>query len=180
MYIPHSGSKLICSKLPACGWLRASPYVSYAWISSMSGPLPNYYIVSASPLILLSYYLLLSIFHLCYPSPSWGRGSWGCFFSALILNCSFYLFTFQMLTHTRFPVSPHEPPSHRPSPCLYEGASPPTRPLLPHRPSIPLHWGMEPPQGHDPPLHWCQIRLSSATYATGTMGPFICTLWLVI
>jgi hypothetical protein len=30
--------------------------------------------------------------------------------------------------------------------CLYEGALPHTLPLPPHCPSIPLHWGIEPPQ----------------------------------
>ena len=27
--------------------------------------------------------------------------------------------------------------------CLYEGAFPPTYPLPPHCPSIPLHWGIK-------------------------------------
>lgn len=30
------------------------------------------------------------------------------------------------------------------SPCFYEDAPPPTHPLLPHCPRIPLHWGTEP------------------------------------
>jgi hypothetical protein len=28
--------------------------------------------------------------------------------------------------------------------------------------------------------HWCPIRPSSATYATGAMSPSLCTLWLVV
>ena len=36
--------------------------------------------------------------------------------------------------------------------CLYEGAPPPTHPLLPHCSSIPLHWGIKPPQDQGPPL----------------------------
>jgi hypothetical protein len=44
------------------------------------------------------------------------------------------------------------PPSwfffHNPPPlCLYEGAPPPTHPLLPHHSSIPLHRSIK-PQGH--------------------------------
>jgi hypothetical protein len=34
--------------------------------SSIAGPLPNFHIGNASPLILLCYYLLKFIFHLCY------------------------------------------------------------------------------------------------------------------
>ena len=46
-----------------------------------------------------------------------------------------------------FPVSPlHTPYLIPPSPCFYEEAPPPTHPLLPHLPSIPLHWGIESPQ----------------------------------
>ena len=43
----------------------------------MAGPLPNFHIANASPPILLSYYLLKSIIHLCYPRYNvcvWGGG----------------------------------------------------------------------------------------------------------
>ena len=42
----------------------------------MTGPLPNFHVANASPPIFLSYYLLKSIFHLCYPRPNgeWPQG----------------------------------------------------------------------------------------------------------
>jgi hypothetical protein len=43
-----------------------------------------------------------------------------------------------------------EPPSH--TRCLYEGASPPTHPLLPQYSSIPLCWVIKPPQDQGSPL----------------------------
>jgi hypothetical protein len=39
-----------------------------------------------------------------------------------------------------------------PHPCFYEDAPPPTYLLLPPLPSIPLHWGIEPPQAQGPLL----------------------------
>ena len=46
------------------------------------------------------------------------------------------------------------PPSHNLplllSLCLYEGVLPPIHPLLPHTSSIPLHWGIKPPQDQGP------------------------------
>ena len=63
----------------------------------------------------------------------------------------FYLFTFQMLSP--FLVSPPQTPYPIPlAPCLYEGASLPTHPLLPYHPSIPLHWGIKSPQDQGPHL----------------------------
>jgi hypothetical protein len=50
------------------------------------------------------------------------------------------------------PRSPlQNPPSHPPSPCLYEGAPPPTHSCL-SLPGIPLHWGIEHPQVQGPLL----------------------------
>jgi hypothetical protein len=43
-------------------------------------------------------------------------------------------------------------PSHPPSPCLYEGATPPTHLLPSSCPGIPLQWGIEPPQAQGPLL----------------------------
>ena len=46
-----------------------------------------------------------------------------------------------------FPGTPSgNPIYHPPSPCLYEGASQPTYPLLPSHTGIPLYWGIEPSQ----------------------------------
>jgi hypothetical protein len=42
--------------------------------------------------------------------------------------------------------------SHPPLPCFYEGVPLPTHPLLPHHPSISLHWGIKPSQEQGPPL----------------------------
>jgi hypothetical protein len=41
---------------------------------------------------------------------------------------------------------------HTPSPCFYEGAPPLLHPLLPPRPGIPLHCGIEPSQDQGPLL----------------------------
>ena len=63
----------------------------------------------------------------------------------------FYIFTFQILSP--FPVSPLELP--HPSPfllCLFESAPPTTDPFRPHCSSIPLHWGIKPPQDQELPL----------------------------
>jgi hypothetical protein len=51
-----------------------------------------------------------------------------------------------------FPGLPFRPPSHPPSLCFYEGAHPPTHPLLSSRPGIPLHWDIEHPQAQGPLL----------------------------
>jgi hypothetical protein len=82
----------------------------------------------------------------------------------------FYLFKFQMLS--RFPVSSLETPYPIP-PSM---SCSPTHTLLPHCPSIPLHWGIKPSLKQGLPSHWCQIRPSSAIYAAGVIGP----LWLVV
>jgi hypothetical protein len=52
-----------------------------------------------------------------------------------------------------FPL-PHPPLQIPPISLLhfYEGAPLPTHSLLPHCPSIPLRWGIEPSQGQGPPL----------------------------
>jgi hypothetical protein len=50
----------------------------------------------------------------------------------------------------QFPL--HKPLSPPTSFCLPEGAPPPTHPLLPHHPSIPLPWVTEPPQDQGSPL----------------------------
>ena len=50
-----------------------------------------------------------------------------------------------------FPVSPSAIPLICPS-CFYESPSPSTHPLLPHHPSIPLCWGIEPSQDPGSPL----------------------------
>ena len=50
-----------------------------------------------------------------------------------------------------FPVSPPQPPLRSPlPPCFYEGA-PPTHSHLTAL-AFPLHWGIESPQDHGPPV----------------------------
>jgi hypothetical protein len=53
-----------------------------------------------------------------------------------------------------FLVSPPQTPYPISPPRFYEGTPLPTThyPLLPHLPSIPLHWSIEPPQDQGPPL----------------------------
>jgi hypothetical protein len=60
----------------------------------------------------------------------------------------FCLFTFQML----FPLPgflSNNPPSHLSSPCLHEGAPPPTYPLPPHHPTL-GHQAFTGPRGSPP------------------------------
>ena len=66
------------------------------------------------------------------------------------------------------------------SPCLYQGASPPTHPLPSSWAGIPLHWNIKytQAQGHLNPL--LPTRSYSATYPTGTMSPSMYILWLVV
>ena len=51
-----------------------------------------------------------------------------------------------------YPLSqfPQKLPIPSPSHCFYEGARPPTHPLPPHHPDIPLHWGIESSQNLGP------------------------------
>jgi hypothetical protein len=51
---------------------------------------------------------------------------------------------------SQFPLC--NPPIPSPSPCFYEGAPPPNYSLLPHCPSIPICWGINPSQDQGPPL----------------------------
>ena len=72
----------------------------------------------------------------------------------LLFYLSFHLFTSQMIFPSwlhlhKLPVT-HLPSPLSPLPRL--GCSPTTYPLLPHCSSIPLHWGIKPPQVQDPPL----------------------------
>lgn len=67
-----------------------------------------------------------------------------CFFSFFLIWI-FYVFTFQDVTP--FPSVPSGTSlSHFPSPYFYEDAPRLTYLLLPHCPSIPLHWGIKPSQ----------------------------------
>jgi hypothetical protein len=61
--------------------------------------------------------------------------------------------------------------SHSPSPCFYEGLSPPTHPLLPFHPPIPLHWGIHQASQDQGP--------SFSTYAAGAIGSIMCNSWLL-
>jgi hypothetical protein len=67
-------------------------------------------------------------------------------FCSDFFNWIFYLFTFQMLS--AFPVSPQENPYHiLPLPNSVRVLHhPPTDPIPPPYPGIPLHWGIEPSQ----------------------------------
>ena len=52
-----------------------------------------------------------------------------------------------------FLVSPLKSPYLIPPPlCFYESAALPNHPLLPHCSSIPIRWGIKPPQDRGPPL----------------------------
>jgi hypothetical protein len=62
-----------------------------------------------------------------------------------------------------FSVSLLQPPYIiSPLPCFYEGASPPTYPLLLYCPSIPLHWCIKPLQDQGPSLPLMPDKAPSA------------------
>jgi hypothetical protein len=71
-------------------------------------------------------------------------------FSFLFLfSLSFWYFLYLHFKCFPLSMSPlRNPPSHSPSPCLYEGAPPPTHSC----PGILLHWGIEHPQAQGPLL----------------------------
>ena len=80
---------------------------------------------------------------------------WGSIFSIFLFNFFSFLFFFFLLdifliyisNVFPFPGFPFRKPLiHPSSPCLYKGALLSTHPLLPSRPGIPLHWGIEHPQ----------------------------------
>jgi hypothetical protein len=92
--------------------------------------------------------------------------------ASFFLLLLFYLFTFQMLSS-----SEKNALSHSPSPAsmrvLPHLSPPPPQliyPLLPHLPSIPLHWGIHPQDQGALLLLMPLIRPSSPTYAAGAMG----------
>jgi hypothetical protein len=78
-----------------------------------------------------------------------------------------------------FPVSSLETPILYPLSLLNEGFPLLTHPLQPPCPLIPLHWGTEPSQNQGPLLPSIPNK-ASATYATGAMGPSMCTPWFVV
>jgi hypothetical protein len=49
-------------------------------------------------------------------------------------------------------------------------AHPPTHPLPPHCPGIPLNWGIEPPKDQGPPLPLILDKVTPATYAAGAIA----------
>ena len=59
-----------------------------------------------------------------------------------------------------FPFPFHKSPIPSSSSCLCEDAPPPTYPLQPHHPNIPLFWGIKPPKDQGPPL---PMKLDKAT-----------------
>jgi hypothetical protein len=98
------------------------------------------------------------------------------------LNYFYWIFSlsiFQMLFS--FLVSSLETPYSIPSPptSMRVFAHPPSHPLPPPLPVIPLHWGIKPSQDQGSSQS-CPIMPSSASYATGAVDPSMCTLWLVL
>jgi len=93
---------------------HTQPYSQYASSSSMVGLHPSFHMANTSPPILLSYYLLKSIFHLCYPRPNvcgdGGGGSWSHSSLALMwlvfsLYCSSERWTLFLSQHGNSKVS---------------------------------------------------------------------------
>ena len=86
--------------------------------------------------------------------------------------------------HFKFSGFPSANPlSHPPLPCFCEGAPPPTHPLLPHRPSIPLHWGIRPSQDQGPSLLLMPDKAPSAPSVlplTLPLGSLCSVQWLAV
>jgi hypothetical protein len=78
----------------------------------------------------------------------------------LFFSWIFYLFTFQMLSP--FPVSPLQTSYAIPPYSASESALLSTYPLLPHCPSIALHWGIKTSQNQGPPLPLMPDKAPSA------------------
>jgi hypothetical protein len=96
----------------------------------------------------------------------------------------FFLVGYFIYLHFKYyPLSwSHTPKSPIPSPfpCFYEGVPPPTHPLIPPSPGIPLHWSIKPSHDQGPLFPLMHDKATYvATYVAGTMGPSMCTLWLV-
>ena len=73
--------------------------------------------------------------------------SYTIYFFCFFLNFFIYLH-FKCKPLPWFPLC--NPLSH--PPFFYEAAPPPTYPLPPHCPSIPIHWGIKPSQDEGPPF----------------------------
>ena len=93
-----------------------------------------------------------------------------------------FIYISNVISFPGFPSG--NPLSHPPSPCFYEGASPPIHPPThSHLPTLALPYtkassSLTRNKGHS--SHWCPARPSTATYVAGAVGPSMCTLWLVI
>jgi hypothetical protein len=82
-----------------------------------------------------------------------------------------------------FPGPPLPLPMPSPSSCFYEGAPPPTHlPTHSRLPALPFSSTGASSLHRTKGLfsHWCLTRPFSDTYVAGAMGPFMCTLWLVL
>jgi hypothetical protein len=105
----------------------------------------------------------------------WREGlPWYSFFFKLVFSGFLYLH-FKCYLFSRSPLWKHPLPS--PSPCLYDGAPPPSHP--PTNSQLPT-LALNPHRTKGCSSHWCPTEPSSATYVARAMGPFMCTLWLVV
>jgi hypothetical protein len=104
------------------------------------------------------------------------------FFSMNYLDHGFF-FKFLLLyffLHFKWYPLPGFPSAN---PLSYPSLTPVSKRVLHHptkhsHPIIILSWDFHRTKGL--PSHWCQIKLSSATYAAGAMGPAMCILVLVV
>jgi hypothetical protein len=101
------------------------------------------------------------------------------FFSFLFFSFLFFSmssFTFQMFSPFQVPF--RDPLSTPHSPCLYEGAYPPTHS---HPPSMtfPYTGALNTLRPKGLSSHWCATRPSSAPYVASGMGRSMCIVWLL-
>ena len=99
-----------------------------------------------------------------------------------ILNFEFFInhFICLHLNYILLSSFPSKTPNPIPFPLfLYEGAPPPTHPLLSHCSSIPVHGGIKLAQDKGPPLPLMLDKAIPCYICSWNMGPSMYTLWLV-
>jgi hypothetical protein len=107
-----------------------------------------------------------------------------CFFFSFpffSIRLFYFIYISNVIPFPGFP--PASPLSYPPLPCFYEGAPPPNFPLLPHCPSIPLHWGIEPSQDQGPPFPLMPDKAPSAPAVfsiTPPLGTLSSVRWLAV
>jgi hypothetical protein len=87
------------------------------------------------------------------------------------LKFRFFIYISNVIPLPHFPSA--NPLLDPPLPCFYESAPPPIHPLLPHCPSISLHWGIKPSQDQGLPLQLMPNKAPSAPSVLPLTPPLV-------